>query len=199
MHVVNMSREAYHHGDLRAALVAAGIELLEERGPYALSLREVARQVGVSATATYRHFDDKDALLAAIAAEGFTELGERFGGAAEAMGEPSDRLAAVGMAYVGFARERPTMFRLMFGGAIPVEALKGGEARYGGAAFDALLAAVAAGGRSPDDPRLLPDAVRAWSLVHGYAMLLLDGRLPKAARDEAFLAAVLRPHDSPAS
>ncbi|SHK09369.1 transcriptional regulator, TetR family [Roseomonas rosea] len=164
----------YHHGDLRAALIAAAEELLDEGGDGALSLREAARRAGVSAPAAYRHFPDKDALLATIAARGFSAFGQALREAAS--GAPDAPLDAMGVAYVDFALARPARFRLMFG---PVIARAKGRDPALDAAREAAFAALSAqaGSRAA--------SLRAWGMVHGLAMLLLDGALP--AEDPAAL------------
>src|SRR5436190_24145857 len=101
----------YHHGNLRPALLAGAAKILEKEGVTALSLREAARRAGVSHNAPYRHFADRDALLAALAAEGFQMLGE-------AMRAHDGR--EMGEAYVRFALAHPERFRLMFGGVLPM-------------------------------------------------------------------------------
>src|SRR5246500_5514477 len=108
------SKATYHHGDLRAALVRAAIELLEESGKTALSLRAVARRAGVSPAAPYRHYADREALVSAVAGLGYRELAERL---VEAHPSPStpEQLTSVAVAYVQFALERPALFRIMFG------------------------------------------------------------------------------------
>jgi len=165
---VSTSDRTYHHGDLLTALLSAAETLLDEGGDGALSLREVARRAGVSPAAAYRHVPDKEALLAKLAARGFAAFGVALGQAAAAA--PGVPLDAMGLAYVEFALARPARFRLMFG-AITArskdEAL--GAARR--EAF-AVLSGVA-GSRAA--------SLRAWGLVHGLAMLLLDGAL--AAED----------------
>ena len=103
-------RTNYHHGQLRPALIAEARTLLDAGGPAAVSLREAARRAGVSATASYRHFADKDALLAAVAAEGFREFGEALA-APIRQGKP---FSEMGRAYVEFALTHPGLFRLMF-------------------------------------------------------------------------------------
>lgn len=106
--------KAYHHGDLRAALVAAGLELLSTRTADDLSLREVARAVGVSATAVYRHFPDKAALMGALASEGLAMLGKTQHQAFDAAGGGVAGFSATGAAYVRFAIEHTALFRLIF-------------------------------------------------------------------------------------
>ncbi|MFC6937680.1 TetR/AcrR family transcriptional regulator [Actinomadura yumaensis] len=103
----------YHHGDLRAACLQAARELLEEDGSAALSLRAVARRAGVSATAPYRHYADRDALVSAVAAQGYRELAEHLAAAHPSPESPED-LAAVAVAYVRFALDHPALFRVMF-------------------------------------------------------------------------------------
>ncbi|ALG84885.1 TetR/AcrR family transcriptional regulator [Gordonia phthalatica] len=177
------SETPYHHGDLPSALVAAAIELLEENGAADLSLRAVARRAGVSAAAPYRHFPDRTALLSAVAAVGYTDLGRLL---LQASAEPAsaDDLAAIAVAYVRFALDRPGLFRVMFTeGCDPTN-----EDRV--SAVDAIRAYVAA-----TVERALPGTDSAamgtavWALVHGLAFLHLDGKLD-AASDEAVAATV---------
>ena len=151
----------YHHGDLRAALLRAAGKVLEKEGLAGLSLRDLARRAGVSHNAPYRHFPDRDALLAALAAEGFGQLGEAMRGrSGKEMGE----------AYVGFALEHPQRFRLMFGGLVPMA--KSAELRGAAAATHGALVGV-----FKDHPRPEVAAAAAWALVHGLAHLKLDGHL----------------------
>lgn len=197
-----MATSSYHHGDLRAALIAAGVEALENDASPALSLRALAKECGATPAAAYRHFPSKDALLGAIAASGFADLVQRFGTRPDppisvSAHAPAGDLVAFGLAYVQFARDRPAMFRLMFGGSYGDEAPVGSDAQPGGQAFGMLCAAASrAIGKPEDDPAVLRSAVHAWSLVHGYAMLDLDGRLPPGTRDEGFFVAMLKHTDT---
>src|ERR1700694_5784005 len=111
---MSTSKAPYHHGDLRAALVRAAMELLDESGETALSLRAVARCAGVSPAAPYRHYADREALVSAISAVGYRELAERLAAAHPSPSTPEE-LARVAVAYVQFALERPALFRVMFG------------------------------------------------------------------------------------
>ena len=113
MSTSNCTRKSYHHGDLEAALIRSAGKILEKEGLDALSLREVARQAGVSHNAPYRHFAEREALLAALAAKGFEMLAQAQQAAAAKGG-----LRAMGEAYVLFALEHPQRFRLMFGGQV---------------------------------------------------------------------------------
>ena len=142
----------YHHGDLRAAVLAAAGKLIEKEGVAGLSVREAARRAGVSHNAPYRHFPDRDALLAALAAEGFTQL-------EKALEKRSGR--ELGEAYVRFALAHPQRFRLMFGGLLPGDCP---AARQAEASMFACSVVRRPRARTRSSP---PRA--AWSLVHGLA------------------------------
>ena len=107
----------YHHGDLSRALVMAGRKILEREGPAALSLRAVAREAGVSPAAPYHHFKDKQDLLAAVANEGWMELGEAVAKARMGSPDAAHALSEIGVAYVTFARQNPALYRLMYDSA----------------------------------------------------------------------------------
>ncbi|MEZ4380057.1 MAG: TetR/AcrR family transcriptional regulator [Nannocystaceae bacterium] len=170
------AKRSYHHGDLRAALIDAAIELIAERGLHGLSLRECARRADVSHAAPYRHFADKNALLFALARRGFERLAAAGVAAMAGVDDPRDRLDAYGVAYVRFAVDNPVLFRVMFTAEIaaPEGEVAGDEA----GAFDLLVDSAAALLDPGADPR--DAAVAAWSLPHGLAMLVLDGRIPAA-------------------
>ncbi len=185
---VNIVEKRYHHGDLRTALVAEGMRLLAQRDVDSLSLREVARGVGVSATSVYRHFPDKDALLTALALEGLAGLGAAQRTAAQEAGGGEAGFAATGRAYVRFALANPALFRLIF--ASPVLALARGGCENGlpESEATALLHANAAVSAAMGGGEAAVVSVRAWALVHGLAMLMLDGLIPA---DEAIVAAAI--------
>jgi AcrR family transcriptional regulator len=171
--------KAYHHGDLRRALLDASVALIAERGVEALSLREAARAAGVSPAAPYHHFASKSELLGAIAARGFEGLGAAQTAAVAALPDPEQpmaRLAALGHAYVGFALAHPTEFRLMFRPSLVAAAdLPAGCDPTAG--FHQLLDAVGRVARTLP-PGLLDEralTLAAWSLVHGAAELVLEG------------------------
>ena len=161
---------AYHHGDLRSALVGAALELLGEGDLETISLRAVARRAGVSAMAPYRHYPDKESLLAAVGQKGFdglrTVLAE-----ADSSASPDNALLAQGAAYVRYALENPVLFRLMFG---PPRRGDHCDLRTSSqTAFSVLTRRVEQG--------VGPDEVQArtlgyWALVHGLSMLILDGQ-----------------------
>lgn len=187
MKKVEAERAPYHHGDLRTALVAEGMRLLVEEGAGDLSLRGVARNVGVSATAVYRHFPDKDALLSAIAEEGFRRLAEAQRAAFNNAKDGETRaFGATGAAYVRFALANPALFRLMF--SKPTVASRQSDA----AAF--LRENATARAPSGLDQRIF--ALQAWSTVHGLAMLMLDGLAPA---DDALIDKVIALRITPSS
>src|SRR5688572_15237261 len=133
----------YHHGDLRRALLDAALEILEEGGSSALTLREVARRAGVSHAAPYRHFADKAALLSAVAEEGFRVVYEEMISRSAMCVDPVEKLNQVGVAYVLFAVEHPAHFRVMFGPDVvdcPTESVK----EVGAKTFQLLLSSIEA-------------------------------------------------------
>ena len=176
--------KAYHHGGLRDALVLVGLEILAERGDVAeLSLREVARRAGVSAMAPYRHFPDKAALLAAIAAVGFQRL-TAAQVEADAHRDAFEALVGQGVAYVDFACRNPTLFRLMFGAAA-IERT-GDLAEIAGRSYNVLSDRVATlvAHDEAETATLL-----AWAQAHGIASLAVDGQLRQKGQAAPDLAA----------
>ena len=157
--------------------------MLEEGAdPGGLSLREVTRRAGVSAMAPYRHFTDKDALLAAVATIGFDRLTGTLRRAEHDI-DGRAALIAQGVAYVAFACAGPALFRLMFGAAVPAK--RGDLARAGAATFGVLADRVATLSR-PDGAS--DWALASWALVHGLAMLAVDGQLTFFDADPADVA-----------
>ena len=172
-------RTTYHHGNLYDALLDAAVRLIAEVGPKAFTLREVARRARVSHNAPYRHFQDKDELLAAVAKQGFEELTKAMLEAAESPNSALDRLKSAGLAYVAFALRRPEHFAVMFETS-PFESANSESTLAAKESFHALLAFVQDcqnEGQLPsgDPPRL---ALLAWSMVHGIAKLAITGCLP---------------------
>ncbi|MFO0675201.1 MAG: TetR/AcrR family transcriptional regulator [Polyangiaceae bacterium] len=168
----------YHHGDLRRALLDAATELLREGGPENVSLRECARRIGVSHAAPYRHFPTKESLLDALAADGFRGLREAGIRGMRGIVDARDRLDAYGVAYVRFAVKHPDHFRLMFTRKVDGAAAPCGDAEDAFLLLRECVQAVLArdGEVAPGD---LDSAVVAfWTLPHGLAMLILDGRIP---------------------
>jgi AcrR family transcriptional regulator len=168
---MSAAKAAYHHGDLRAACVRAAIELLEEGGETALSLRAVARRAGVSPAAPYRHYADREALVSAVATVGYRELAERLATAHPSPSTP-EQLASVAIAYVQFALERPALFRIMFGE--PCD--RDNDERVAATATVSLYVREIIKRSFPQaDADALATAI--WALVHGLAFLHLDGKL----------------------
>jgi AcrR family transcriptional regulator len=176
-------RSAYHHGDLRRALLAASLALVEEQGIGALSLREVARKAGVSHNAPYYHFKDRGSLLAALAEDGFAQLAREMAEARAAARDARSRLEACGQAYVRFALKSPARFKLMFRPELAAPSEEGAVAQASIPALDTLAGAIldaqAAGLAPAGDPR--PLVLTSWSAVHGLTSLWLDGPLVRAA------------------
>lgn len=172
---------SYHHGDLRRALLDAALEMVRTEGAAQVALREVARRAGVSHTAPYRHFESREALLAAVAEEGMHRLEAALRAAADAAGGPIEALQATGVAYVTFALEHPAHFRVMFGpggsGACYPELVAASQGAFG-VLVSTLEACVAAGVVVERPAAEL--ALTAWATVHGLAQLLLDGLLREA-------------------
>ncbi len=170
----------YHHGDLRNALIEAGLEVLLANGAAALNLREVARRAGVSHAAPYRHFADKQALIAAIARDGFVTLLERINGAIDTSADdPRVQLLAVGHAYVRFAVERPGHLRVMFGMSNAEREADAALAATAKLSFAPLVGIIKrgqdAGVVRPGDPVQL--ALVTWSAMHGLALLIVDNQI----------------------
>jgi AcrR family transcriptional regulator len=174
-------KTAYHHGNLRAELVTAALQIISRKGASALTLRAVAQRLGVSQTAPYRHFPSKGALLAAVASEGFSALLERLQAEVAAAGDDLvARYQATGLAYLGFALDHPAHFTVMYGSRPEdFDVVASAEpARRGLRLLTNVIAECQrAGLAAPGDPQVL--AVKVWSFVHGMAVLRLQGFLPR--------------------
>jgi AcrR family transcriptional regulator len=169
---------AYHHGDLRRAVLDEALRLIEERGHVDFTLREVARRVGVSHTAPYRHFADKRALLTAITVEAQRMLADRIQAALDAAGsELRPRFLAAGWSYVHFALEAPAAFRVMYSSEIDElePAIAGSKERSFGILLRFIEEAQRAGAFPRGDPRAL--ATPIWAMHHGLAILAATGAL----------------------
>ncbi len=173
-------RDGYHHGDLPAALVAAAIEIVDESGVTALTLRAAARRAGVSHAAPAHHFGDKRGLLAAVAEEGFRLQVEHMQQCVEqAPDQPLPRFRAVGAAYITFAARHPARFRVMFHTELADKSRFPDLAEIAAASLGMLHEGVVkcqqAGFIRPGDPGAI--ALLAWSSVHGAASLAVNGQL----------------------
>ena len=174
------SARPYHHGDLKQALLVEAERILEAEGIQALTLRAAARGVGVSHTAPQNHFGDLTGLLSDLAADGHRRFGAVLTEATATAGDdPRAKLRAMGRAYVTFARDHPGLFTLMFRSErldAQRPALKDAIVAQRKALRDAVVTAT--GPRDETRPELVAARTTAgWALVHGYAMLMLEGRL----------------------
>jgi AcrR family transcriptional regulator len=189
------ARRGYHHGNLREALVDAALDLIAEKGPAGFTFAEAARHAGVSPAAPYRHFRDRDALMADVARRGFERFEQRLRAAWDA-GRPSLSVAfdRLGKSYLAFAREEPAYFSAMFeAGLSMVEHRELCEA--GDRAFDVLRGAceaLVAGLPAAKRPPSMMMALHIWALSHGIAGLFARGdaaRRPLAMSPEELLEA----------
>ena len=181
------SRKHYHHGDLRNALLKAAREVLEERGPSFLGLREISRRVGVSAPSAYHHFPSRDALALGLAEQGALEMAQAL---MVKPGEGNDTLLPYGEAYVTFARANPALYRLMFGEGFPA------ISQYSQAVRDLRQRSFEIMKSSLE--KRLPEAtvpiagLFLWALVHGLGLLLIDGQIESNDTPKDLVHQVLR-------
>ena len=183
-------RKRYHHGDLKNVLQATASALILERGADAVSLREISQAAGVSHAAAYRHYADKQALLADLAEAGFRKLvAINRRSMAAAGGGPIEQLQACGRAYVRFGVREPHLLHLMFGGAIvdwqAHASLAQASAELAQTLADVVQAGQASGELRAGDVGDL--TLTAWSLVHGLALLIVGRRIPGVKVDAAFV------------
>lgn len=183
---------AYHHGDLRSALLAAAEEELAAHGVEGFSLRQVAKRAGVSHAAPAHHFGDTRGLLTALAADGFRRfLAAQARRESLAPPDPQAQLVAAGLGYIDFALERPALFRLLFGSDRPDFTDTDLDTASTEAYFHLREQVRMAGGTETD-------AAAVWAMAHGLADLLANGRLkpilalPEAARESALTALLAR-------
>jgi AcrR family transcriptional regulator len=170
-------KRAYHHGDLRAAVIDAGFALLAEKGLDAFSVAEIARRVGVSTAAPYRHFADRDEIVAAMATQAARELATEMRDAVDAAGdEPVERFAVTAGVYVRYVAQRGAGFNVIF--ATRLQKLRDESlAAAGRELIDLLLGLAVATGRTPADALVLME--RHIALAHGYVGLFRDGFFPQ--------------------
>jgi AcrR family transcriptional regulator len=177
-------KQGFHHGNLRRALIDGALQILAKEGAEAITLREVARRAGVTHAAPYRHFSSKEALLAAVAEEGFRQLAADLEAAARApeRGDSLDRLEAFGDAYIRFAVKHPAHYRLMYGPEFAQRGAHPSLSEVSRGAFALLFEGV----RRAQEDKLVRDddtvqlALTMWSSVHGLALLILDRQLDDA-------------------
>ncbi len=173
----------YHHGNLREALVAAGLEILELRQSTEFSLRELTKQVGVTANAIYRHFANKDEILTALAIEGFKRLTDVQETAIQNHSNLIERFLAGGKAYINFARQNPTLFRLMYGRlsiiSQNVEVQAAAQSAYNRICYGIALIL----DKPIEDAQVTIGTIHAWGLVHGLSHLIIDGQVDSHTTD----------------
>lgn len=181
-----MAEYTYHHGDLKNALIQAGVEILAEEGLGALSLRKVAKQAGVSHAAPYSHFTDKQALIAAISTEGFKQLFVQIEEILNSFREtPKNLLIETAWAYVQFALNEPDRFKLMFSSVLEKEKDYPDFVEFSQRNFNQIVEVVILC-QNADILRPGPadlTAVSIWSTVHGLVMLLLEGQISHTVLD----------------
>jgi AcrR family transcriptional regulator len=164
-------RPGYHHGNLKEALIAAARHLIAEHGPLGFTLNEASRSAGVSASAPYRHFRDRNALIEATAEEGFKLFRQRLEAAVAGASEPYDALARMGAAYYAFAMDEPGFYQAMFSSGLPKVGAPVAEA--GARAFAVLEETVKRLGAGEGQAREL--ALKIWAFSHGMAGLIASG------------------------
>jgi AcrR family transcriptional regulator len=172
-----VARQGYHHGDLKAALAQAAAAAVERGGPEAVSLRDLAEQLGVSRAAPYRHYADRRALLAEVAARGFAELAQAYDMARADAPEPRTALRGTARAYLALAFDRPGLFRLMFDSDLLGPDAPASLEQPARAAWESLRAAVAAAGPDADAATVNRRTITGWSTLHGFIALTQGGRL----------------------
>ena len=175
-----MARTAYHHGDLHQQAHDQALAVLRLEGDGAISLRAIAKQIGVSAPALYRHYADRESLLAELAISGFAALRQQL--LSVDQHAPRAALIGIGLAYVAFAQSEPNLYRLMFGGRVLPKGAHPRLDQAGLDAFNVLQDTIARGQQAGYlKPAPLPlMTATAWSLVHGLSQLTIDGHLPNA-------------------
>jgi AcrR family transcriptional regulator len=167
----HFGRHGYHHGNLKEALIAAARKLIAEHGPLGFTLHEASKEAGVSASAPYRHFRDRNALIEATAEEGFRLLRERLEASVAGIADPYEALSHMGPAYYGFALDEPGLYQAMFSSGLPQAGTPVADA--GAKAFAALQNVVKRFGVGDAVSRQL--ALKIWAFSHGMAGLIASG------------------------
>jgi AcrR family transcriptional regulator len=172
-----MAKGGYHHGDLRAALVQAASEALASGGPEAVSLRDLAKTLGVSTAAPYRHFADRRALLSEVAARGFEQLTRDYLRVTAENPDPVKGQREMARLYLGLGLRHPGLFRLMFDSDLLGPGAPANLLAAAGAAWQALYASVSRMDPHAGEAVLKRRTITGWSTLHGFITLLQGGRL----------------------
>jgi AcrR family transcriptional regulator len=190
-----MPSKRYHHGNLKEALIIAGLDILSEKGIEGLSLRKVAQKVGVSHTAPYNHFSDKQGLLAAISTAGHEHLHQLLLDTFEKSKiQSSDIISDIAWAYLQFGLANPAKFKLMFSGALEEERAHPefvAISLKSIALFEEIIVFCQSKGQLPSG-RVEDIAVKLWSLVHGFTYLMLENQFPVEYLQDQDLKGVLK-------
>ncbi|KGI76834.1 hypothetical protein LF63_0114745 [Oleiagrimonas soli] len=171
-----MSTRAYHHGNLRAALLDAALAVLTDKGVTGFSLRETARRAGVTSAAPKHHFADTRAMLTALATGAFQRLADSLAAADQTGASKTDKIIAQGEAYLAFAAKQPALYELMWQAAL-LDLTDADLLREKNRAFHILDRRVrgADAERLPDDDPRMAATFACWSIVHGFARLMIEG------------------------
>lgn len=174
------TKQAYHHGDLRSALLLAALEVISDIGPQGLTIREVARRAGVSHAAPYRHFEDKDEMILAIVEQGFALMQSTVQKEqSQAEDDPVNQFAATGLGYINFALQHPAYYRVMFSGDLLSTT---GHVSLQHTSAEALQDMVSQIEQCQTlgivrEGDAVMQALTIWSTIHGYVSLVNDNRI----------------------
>ncbi|CDO38649.1 putative TetR family transcriptional regulator [Novosphingobium sp. KN65.2] len=185
-----MTSRRFHHGNLRAALIDLATMDLVAGSAETLSLRDLSARLGVSRAAPYRHFPTKEDLLRAVAEAGLRRITEEYLAAESMEARPAERLRIACRAYLALAADNPGLFNLLFF----THAYADGQRKDGGSpgsAFSIFERLVAANLDARDEIEVRPKALAAWSLLHGFAVLRMQGRISTFASEEQVMETVV--------